>query len=45
MIVLSTPLGKSLLKLDSFSGLSVKCLVAVDIGVSPENGGFPAMSS
>ena len=45
MIVFSTPLGKSLLKLDNFSGFSVRCLVAVDIGVSPVKGGFPAISS
>ena len=41
----STPLGISFLKFESFSGLSVKCFVAVEIGDSPLNGGFPAISS
>ena len=45
MIALSTPFGKSLLKFDGFSGFSVKCFVAVEIGVSPVKGAFPVISS
>ena len=41
----SIPLGRSFLNLDGFSGFSVRCFVAVAIGVSASKGGFPVISS
>ena len=44
-IAFSTPLGRSFLYVESFSGFSVRCFVAVEMGESPLKGALPVISS